>query len=168
MRFFLVLLGVGTICGYAVLGAWLANDAAIVAGSGMPLADAVSAMDAAGQPYSVIPGMVFAGLGILLAGLWAIHTLHPGHRPVAWASVAAWALIITLGAPAYFYASFANLNSVGDTFYDWHIEAVAATARPLYLASLVALAVLSITLVAAAATRIFRRPGKPQANSVIA
>ena len=68
-----------------------------------------------------------------------------------------WAGIVALGAPAYFFTSFANLNSVGDTYFDWNAEAAFALEAPLYLASgiafLIAMAMLTVPMIKASARK---------------
>lgn len=50
MRVTLTILGFATIAVYSIVGAILMNDWAVVAASEVPLASAIAAMDAAGQP----------------------------------------------------------------------------------------------------------------------
>src|SRR5690606_3737634 len=140
MRVALTLLGVAGIVSYAAYGALLINDWAVIAASGLPLAETISAMDAARPPYSAVAGFVFAGLGIVFAAGWAVMALIPRRRTRG-ESLVAWAGIIALGAPAYFSASFGNLNSVGDTFPEWDAAAAFSLAAPLYAASAVAFVV---------------------------
>ncbi|WP_343317381.1 hypothetical protein AAFM46_08350 [Arthrobacter sp. TMP15] len=111
------------------------NDWAVVAASEMPLETTIADLHAAGQNYSTIPGFVFAALGSLLGLLWGVTTLSRRTVLPNWAAVSLWAGIITLGAPAYFFLSFANLNSVGDTYFDWNSEAAFALETGLYMAS---------------------------------
>jgi hypothetical protein len=136
LRYLFVSVGVIIVVGYGVVGALLMNEWAVVAASGVPLEETIAAMDAAGQPYSTVPGLVFVLVGALLAVVWAILTsaLSVDVTSVA-ISVAAWAAIIAFGAPAFFFASFSNMNSVGDTFFDWDAEAAFALEVPLYLVS---------------------------------
>lgn len=157
MRVPLTLLGALVIAAYAVLGAWLANDAAVAVGSGLPLAEAIAAMKAAGQPYSPLPGVLFAVSGLLLALTWAVCALHPKLRPSRSASIVQWAGILALGAVAYCYASFANLNSVGDTFHDWNADAVWRLEAPLYLVSAAGAAIAVGTLVLSQHAQLRRR-----------
>ncbi|WP_038470234.1 hypothetical protein [Arthrobacter sp. PAMC 25486] len=156
MRKLLTLLGIVAIIVYSILGATLMNDWAVVAASGMPLETTIADMDAAGQAYTTTPGFVFAGLGILLALAWAAMTLVRHTSLPNWAATSLWAGIIVLGAPAYFFTSFANLNSVGDTYYEWNAEAASALEAPLYMASGIALLIviaLSVTAVFKATAR---------------
>ena len=152
MRLTLTLLGTAAILMYALFGAIIMNDWAVTAASEESLEQTIATMNAAGQPYSAVPGYVFAGIGMLLALGWATLTLHPRERLPAWADVTMWASILAFGAPAYFFGSFGNLNSVGDTYYDWNSEAAFALEAPLYMVSGVA-AVLAIVCLLAAATR---------------
>lgn len=158
MRILLTLLGIVAIVIYSVLGAILMNDWAVVAASGVPLGATVAAMDAADQAYSAIPGMVFAVLGILLALAWGVTTMLRRTALPKWATVSLWAGILTLGAPAYFFTSFANLNSVGDTYVDWNSEAASALEAPLYMASGIAFLIAMATLTVAMATTTARKP----------
>lgn len=148
MRVLLTLLGIVAIIVYSLLGATLMNDWALVAASERPLETTIADMDAARQNYSTIPGFAFAAMGILLALTWGGTTLLSRNSLPIWAAVSLWAGIVALGAPAYFFTSFANLNSVGDTYFDWNAEAAFALEAPLYLASgiafLIALAMLAV------------------------
>ncbi len=111
-------------------------------------------MNTAGQPYRTVPGYLFAAFGVLLALTWAALVLHPRIVLPDWGALTIWATILAFGAPAYFFGSFANMNNVGDTYYDWNREAVFALESPLYLISgaalILAVAVLVTTAVRAA------------------
>ncbi|MFN8106880.1 MAG: hypothetical protein U0R21_03730 [Nocardioidaceae bacterium] len=135
------------ILAYAVLGAILMTKWELEAASGLPIKDTVAALAAADQEYSVIPGVVFASFGALFALAWAVATLISTSLISGWFSAALWAAIVALGAPAYFFASFANMNSVGDTFYDWDSQAAFALVSPLYLLSGVAALLAVVALV---------------------
>lgn len=128
------------IVSYAVVGALVMNIWAVVAASGLPLPDTISAMSAANQPYTTIAGILFATLGIVLAVAWATVRFSRAQVP-GWASLASWSVILAAGAVAYFFASFANLNSVGDTFMEWNAAAAWQWERPLYVISGLALIV---------------------------
>ncbi|MFI8411432.1 hypothetical protein ACIGB6_02915 [Paeniglutamicibacter gangotriensis] len=149
MRKLLTLLGSGAILIYSLLGATLMNDWAVVAASGMPLETTIADMDAAGQTYTTIPGLVFAAMGILLALVWGVTTLFCRNVLPNRVAVSLWAGIVTLGAPAFFFTAFANLNSVGDTYSDWNAEAAFALESPLYMASGVAFLVVVTMMVTA-------------------
>lgn len=140
----LTLLGATAIVAYAIYGLLLVNDWAVSAASGLPLAETIAEMDAAGQPYSAAAGFVFAGLGILLAVGWAVMAWIPRRRARG-ESLVTWAGVIALGAPAYFFASFGNLNSVGDTFPEWDAAAAFSLVAPLYAVSAVAFVVAVMT-----------------------
>ncbi|MBN9612186.1 MAG: hypothetical protein J0H64_01745 [Actinobacteria bacterium] len=157
MRIGLTLLGLVAIAVYAVAGALLMNDWAIVAASHLPLSESLEAMSAADQPHSFFAGIIFAVMGGACATAWAVLTLLPRVGLPAWASLALWAAILVLGAPAYFIFSFGNMMSVGDTFYDWDSDAAFALERPLYLISLVALAVCAAALLAPVLRHVVRR-----------
>lgn len=146
MRILLTLLGIAAIIVYALLGATLTNDWAVVAASEMPLETTIADMHAAGQNYSTIQGFVYAALGLLLGLLWGVTTLFRRTVLPNWAAVSLWAGIITLGAPAYLFLSFANLNSVGDTYFDWNSEAAFALEARLYMASGLAFLVVVATM----------------------
>ena len=111
MRVLLTLLGIVAIIVYSFLGATLMNDWAVVAASNMPLETTFADMNAAGQTYTTIPGFVFAAMGTLLALAWGVTTFFRRTALPNRATVSLWAGIVTLGAPAYFFTSFANLNS---------------------------------------------------------
>ena len=136
----------------------------ITAASGVSLAESIAEMQAAGQPYSVVPGVVFAVAGGLLAIAWAAATLAPALSPSGWSALAVWAAILAFGAPAYFFASFGNMNAVGDTFYEWNAEAAFRLVVPLYLTSAVAALVAVIALATGAARSRSREPasGSPR------
>ncbi len=164
MRLILTLLGVAAILTYAILGAMLMNDWAVAAASGEPIDETIAAMDEAGQTYSVVPGIAFAVIGAGLAIGWAVLTLRPTTALPGWASLALWATILAAGALAYFFASFGNMNSVGDTYFEWHADAAFALQAPLYLVSAAAAitapaAVLVRAIAAAGSTRRSAIPG---------
>ncbi|MDF1487043.1 hypothetical protein [Tessaracoccus caeni] len=123
---------------YALWGMVVVNDLGLVAGSGMSLDEAILAMDASGQPVSMIPGRLFLVAGIALAAAWTI--IAPRRLDLGACEVTlGWCVALTLGAPAYFAASFWNLMSLADTFYDGNMDAVVALGRPLYVVSTTAL-----------------------------
>lgn len=163
MRIAFTALGSVLIVVYAILGAMLMNAWSVAASSGLPLDTTIAEMRAAGQPYSPVPGFVFAGLGVLLAFAWAALTLHPRVRLTAWGSLVVWGGVVALGAPAYFLASFGNMNSVGDAFLEGNADAAFALERPLYLASwgafVLAVGAL-VALIASAARRSTRPAGR--------
>jgi Na+-transporting methylmalonyl-CoA/oxaloacetate decarboxylase gamma subunit len=161
MRTILTLLGTFAVIVYSLLGATLMNDWAVVAASTRPLEMTIAAMDAAGQNYTTIPGIVFAGLGILLALAWGVMTIVRRTVLSNWAAVSLWAGIVALGAPAYFYLSFDNLNSVGDTYLDWNSKAEVAAEAPLYMASGVAFIVLFAMVVFAMSKATAREKPSP-------
>lgn len=144
MRILLIALGVISIATYAVVGAFMMNDWAVVAASEAPLETVVADMKTADESYSPVPGYIFAAIGAGLAILWAVIVGTAGARLPSWAAVTLWALILAGGAPAYFFSSFPNLNSVGDVYPDWNSEAAWALEKPLYLASLIALGIALI------------------------
>lgn len=147
MRILLAGLGVIAIIAYGVFGAMLMSNWAVAAASEVPLATAIADMQAAHQPYSTTPGIIFAILGTLLALGWgALMLFRQSPLPVR-AGVSLWAVIIMLGTPAYFFASFSNMMSVGDTYYDWNSEAAFALEAPLYLASGIAALLLAGTFI---------------------
>lgn len=149
MRILLTLLGIVAVIVYALLGATLMNDWAVVAASERPLETTIADMHAGGQNYSTIPGFVFAALGLSFGLLWGVTTLFRPSALPNWAAVSLLAGIITLGAPAYFFMSFGNLNSVGDTYFDWNSEAAFALVAPLYIASGLAFLVVVALMVTA-------------------
>lgn len=150
MRILLTLLGIVAIVAYSVLGALLMNDWAVVAASGMPLDTTIADMKVADQQYSSVPGLVFAALGILIALVWGATTVWRRAILPNSAALSLWAGIIALGAPAYFFTSFTNLNSVGDTYVDWNSGAAFTLEAPLYATSgfafLIAMGALAVPL----------------------
>ncbi len=152
MRLWMTVLGVLGILAYAVVGALLMTRWAVVAASGMPLAETIAAMQAANQPYSVVPGVVFAVVGALLAIAWAFVTVRGRDAMSGWVALTLWGGTVALGAPAFFFASFGNMNSVGDTFYDWDAAAAFALEAPLYASSAIA-ALLAVAALLIAAIR---------------
>ncbi|MFF5790667.1 hypothetical protein ACFY5D_01325 [Paeniglutamicibacter sp. NPDC012692] len=161
MRIVLTLLGIVAIVIYSVFGMMLMNDWAVVAASGVPLDTTIADMDAASQQYSAIPGFVFAAPGILLALAWGVTTLYRRTALPNWATVSIWAGIIALGAPAYVFTAFGNLNSVGDTYYDWNAEAAFALEAPLYMVSGIAFLVAVSALMAALIRMTMRKKSSP-------
>lgn len=153
MKTIVIVAGAAAVVAYAMWGVVVMNNLGLVAGSGLPLEQAVATMAEAGQPASMIPGSLFLAAGLVIAAAWSI-VAHRHHDIGEFGTAAGWCLALMLGAPAYFQFSFWNVNSLGDTFYDWHMEAVFALARPLYLVSGAAL----IGLIVLALQRGFSRP----------
>ena len=147
-RQWIVALGLIIIVAYSLTGAMLMNVWAVEAASGEPLDQTISAMEAAGQPYTPIFGFVYAGFGASLGIAWAYLSLRFGRQAPGWALGALWAGIVMMGAPAYFAGSFGNLMSVGDTYFDWNSDAAWARESLLYLVSGIAV-VFGIVCVAA-------------------
>lgn len=141
VKVFAVLAGALVVVAYAVWGMVVINNLGLVAGSGLPLDETLAAMELAEQPASMIPGYVFLIVGLATAAFWALNSLLSRRRSSTQV-VVGWCVALTLGAPFLFSSGFWNLNSLGDTFYDWHMEAVAALERPLYLVSGLSLIVL--------------------------
>lgn len=143
MRKLLATSGAAIIVAFAVYGALLMNNWAVVSSSGIPLDETIVQMAAMDQDYDSLGGWVFAAIGIALAISWLVSVIASGRKLPAWAAIGTWSLIVALGAPAYFFASFANMNSVGDTFADWNAGAAVDLEEPLYIASILALALLA-------------------------
>lgn len=156
MRIAGALLGVSLIVLYSVFGALLMNDWAVTAASGLPLDATIRTMDSAGQFCGAAAGVLFATLGGTLALGWGFVALLPRFRVSGWAALALWSGIIACGAPAFFFASFGNMNSVGDTFFEWNAEAAFALETPLYFASGLA-ALLAVAASVIAVVRTMRR-----------
>src|SRR5699024_1154966 len=85
--------------------------------------------------------------------IWLVSAAVPARGISPTLSVAAWATVLAFGAPAYFFASFGNLNSVGDTFVEWNAAAAAALPLPLYVTSVAAGVVAIICWVVGAVAR---------------
>lgn len=165
MRIPFVVLGTAAIIVYSVLGAFLMNKWAVVAASGLSLDATIAELSAAGQPHDRAGGIVFASAGIILGLGWGVLVLRSRGALPTWATLSTWAGIVAMGAPAYFFGAFANLNSVGDVFYDWDREAAFAREALLYIASGCAavLAVSTLTMAAImAVTRASRPPASPR------
>jgi len=163
-RVALTALGVAAIVAYAVLGAFIMNDWAVVAASGRALDETIAAMGAAGESYTTVPGIVFATFGVILALGWLVLVLHPRTTVPGWIAVVVWGGVLALGAPAYFISAFGNLNSVGGTFASWNAEAAFALEAPLYAVSGAAVLVVMTTagiaaIVAVARSAALRRRG---------
>lgn len=152
-------IGAAIIVAYAAYGALLMNNWAVVAASGFPLGETIVQMAAMDQDYDSLGGWVFATIGTALAISWLVFVFAARRKLAAWAAIGSWSLIIALGAPAYFFASFANMNSMGDTFADWNVGAAAALEAPLYIASIVALALVAATGMLALHTALKHPPG---------
>ena len=133
------------------------NDWAVTAASGLPLEATIRSMHEANQPYSQASGIIFAALGGALAICWGILVLLPRLKISVWAALLLWSGIIMLGAPAYFFASFSNMNSVGDTFFAWNASAAFSLEAPLYLASGVAVLIAVGTTVKIVVDRTSRK-----------
>ncbi|HMR49834.1 MAG TPA: hypothetical protein PKE40_11155 [Arachnia sp.] len=153
MKRIAIIAGACAVVAYALWGTVAINDLGLVAGSGLSRDATIAAMKAAGQPASMIPGFLFLAAGVAIAGAWALFAHRRSEITPGWIA-AGWCVALVLGTPAYFFASFWNVNALGDTFYDWHAEAVADLARPLHLISAIAL----IGLSALAARRLATRP----------
>lgn len=135
MRITLTVFGGLLVLAYAGYGAYLMNVGEVVAASGLPLEQTIIEMEHAGQPYTPIPGFLFAGFGVLLAAAWTTMTIAFRSRLSGWFALSILGAILAAGAVAYFYTSFANMNSVGDTFFEWDSEAAFALASRQYLVS---------------------------------
>lgn len=150
--------GFSSLAAYAVVGCLVMNRWAVAAASEVPLSTAVADIAAAGQTYSTLPGFIFASAGLLFALAWVTFVLRqPVRLPAA---VAIWAGLIAAAAPAYFFLSFGNLNSVGDTYPDWNSEAAFAVEAPLYLVS-----ALALLIAASAGFLSFRQHSRQSARS---
>jgi hypothetical protein len=141
MKVFTVVAGACAVVAYAVWGMLVINNLGLVAGSGLPLEETLSAMVEAREPASMVQGYVLVVVGIAAATYWAIDSIRDARRG-ALVVLTGWCAALVLGAPFLFFSGFWNLNSLGDTFFDWDMEAVAALERPLYLTSGLALVVL--------------------------
>ncbi|WP_313813268.1 hypothetical protein [Glutamicibacter sp.] len=155
MRYILIVSGAAIVIAYSLYGMFVVNDLAVAAASGVPLETAVAEMKAADQTYSKLDGIGFAAFGILLALSWSLLAAFGSKNFRGPMALLFWSGILFLGAPAYFFAAFGNLNSVGDTFYDWYPDAAFQYEWPMYLAS--ALALLSGA--GAAVALLVRKPG---------
>lgn len=133
------------------------NNWAVVAASELPLADTIAEMHAVGERYSPGGGIVFAAFGGLLALAWAVVTLHPRIPMPHWVALTIWASVLAMGAPAYFFMSFGNLNSVGDTFSGWNASAAFALEVPFYVVSGIAVLLAGGTIITAIVGRVIRR-----------
>lgn len=147
MRILMTALGAAAILAYAVIGALMMTRWEIAAGAGMPLDEAVAEIQAAGQPYGVAAGVIFAVLGAALAAGWVWLVSSRGSGLPGWAGSALWGGIVACGAPAYFFLSFGNMMSVGDTFSDWYPDAAFAVVRPLYFTSATAAVLVVVACV---------------------
>lgn len=164
MRKLLATTGAAIIAAYAVYGALLMNNWAVVAASGIPLDETITEMAAMDQDYDSLGGWVFAAIGIALAISWLVSVIASGRQLPAWAAIGTWSLIIALGAPAYFFSSFANMNAVGDTFADWNASAAADLEEPLYIAGILALALLAAMGILGLRA-VLTRPPRPPAQA---
>jgi len=135
MRVLLVCLGATAIFAYSVLGALLMTRWELEAASGVSFDETVARMEAADEAKSDVPGICFAIFGVILSIAWVAASVNPRLRLPGWFSLSAWGAIVAFGAPAYFFLSFGNMNSVGDTFYDWNASAAFALVSPLYVLS---------------------------------
>ena len=141
MKVFTVVAGAVVVVAYAVWAMAVINNLGLVAGSGLPLEATLTAMDEAGETASMIQGYALVAIAAAASGYWAVDSLR--RRRGAVTVLVGWCVALVLGAPLLFFSGFWNLNSLGDTFYDWNMEAVAALERPLYLTSGLALVVLA-------------------------
>lgn len=158
MRKLLATIGATIIVAYAACGALLMNNWAVTAASGLPLDETIAEMAAIDQAYDSLGGWIFAAIGTALAIAWLVPVISASRKLPAWAAIGSWSLVIALGAPAYFFASFANMNSVGDTFADWNAGAAATLEAPLYIASIVSVALLAAMGMLALHTALTRPP----------
>lgn len=83
MRTAVAVLGMSVILAYAVFGTMLMSSWELSAASGLPLDETIAAMEAAGQLYSVVPGVIFAVFGGVLAIAWTVATLAPAFTLVS-------------------------------------------------------------------------------------
>lgn len=161
MRAPLAVFGAILVIAYAIIGLLLMTNWEVAAASGVPIDSTISEMNRAGQPYSPIPGILFAVFGAVLAIVWAWLNIGPMSRFSGWFSLAILGAIIACGTPAYFFASFGNMNSVGDTFADWNEGAAFALVSPLYVASGIAALVAVASLIIGAVQLARTRPTRP-------
>lgn len=151
--------GAAAVVAYGFWGMIIANNLGLVTGSGLPLDETIAAMAAAEQPASMIPGYLFLVESLAVAAAWCILS-HRRHDIEPLTVAMGWCALLTLGAPAFFYAGFWNLNSLGDTFADWHSDALLALERPLYLVSAAALIGLIALSVRRAISRRIAAPAR--------
>lgn len=135
MQGVLIALGTAFMVAYAVIGGLMMTRWELEAASGVSFEETMARMRSADEAASAVPGFVFAALGVLLALAWALMASVRRAQFSGWFLLVAWGGLVALGAPAYFVASFGNMMSVGDTFYDWNSEAAFALVSPLYVAS---------------------------------
>lgn len=155
MRIAIAVAGSLLILAFGVFGLTVMNDWGLVAASHEPLDRTLDAMRRAGQDRALVPGGVFIVLGVAAASGPAFAALQSSALP-SWALAAIYLAMLVLGSPAYFMLSFANLNSIGDTYADWDAEAVHRLEAPLYLTSLGAMIVLVFLLTAVGVHRLAR------------
>lgn len=168
MRTPLTLLGTAVIIAYSFLGAMLMNNWVVVAASGMPLDSTSAELSTAGQPLDTVGGVVFAAIGTMLALAWCTATLLSRATVPGWAAFVTWCAIVALGAPAYFFGAFANLNSVGDVFVDWDRDAALALEAPLYIVSGIAAFLAVATLITVGIRAVARSRSTPSPLTEVA
>lgn len=164
MRTLLAALGAIALLAYSTLGAILMTRWELEAASGLPIDATIALMSAASQPYSITPGIIFASFGVVFTIGWLVMTLLPTVFSSGWMAAAVWFTITAFGAPAYFGLSFGNMNSIGDTIWDWNSEASFALVSPLYIVSGIAavLAVVSFIVASVSYNRSLRAPVPPE------
>ena len=112
----IAIVGFVIVAAYAVLGALqilLLNPMA--AAPDLTLAEIQAAVAEAGESLPPFPVVVFVSLGLLLAALVMLYAITaPGPRPGVVAVMML--VIVALGAPAYFAASFPAGMALADTF----------------------------------------------------
>lgn len=163
MRIAIAVAGSLLVLAFGSFGLMVMNDWGLVAASHEPLDRTLDAMQRAGQDRALVPGGIFIALTVAAAAGPAFAALKSSELP-SWALAAISLALLVLGSPAYFMLSFANLNSIGDTYADWDSEAVHRLEAPLYLTSLIAMIVLVLLLAVVGIRRLARvTPGdRPQ------
>ena len=155
MRIAIAAAGSLLVLAFGIFGLLVMNDWGLVAASHEPLDRTLDAMQRAEQDRALVPGGIFIVLAVAAAAGPAFAALISSELP-AWALAAIYLALLVLGSPAYFMFSFANLNSIGDTYADWDSEAVQRLEAPLYSTSLGAMIVLVLLLAVVGVRRLAR------------
>lgn len=134
----------GTVCTVGVLSVVLYAAIAAVqilvlnplaAGSGRSLVDTYAEMAAVGESIPVVATLVFLAVGVAIAVVIAVLSIRS--RLDATVTALLFLVVLALGVPAYFVASFGPGMSLADTFMISGADA-SPWAAPLYIVSLLA------------------------------
>ncbi|UNK71235.1 hypothetical protein [Microbacterium sp. H1-D42] len=151
------MIGVAVVTAYAALAAvqiLVLNPLAAVPGA--QLGAIYAEMAAAGETMPVVQTLVFLALGVVIAVVVAVLSIRS--RLDALVTALLFCIVLALGVPAYFVASFGPGMNLADTFAISGADG-SPWAAPLYIVSL-----LASGAIVGLAVRLARRPSPAAAT----